>query len=328
MATFNDFSEELKQHRASNKWVTGDSNPNDIYWKLLYSSTGNSKKIANYPDTAEIRSNLQKVSQIIVALAKSSGFKIYINSGYRNKALNTVIGGSTSSQHMKGQAVDMDCGGMSTIDKAKLFLFIVNNEAWKNKFDQIIWEKDGSWVHCSFKCNGAVNNDASYSPRPYTDPNKVLWMTKSGKYNPIWNGKHKRTTTEGYVFFENVPGLTGIKYDGKSFDVDYSKISDVNDYQLSGNDGGGSYGKELTTNYGGSNSYAANRVTNLSKARNRKKGSDPNVSENRKNDFSSLADRLIEETPPLDRNITKSQEMYGAEILKGDQISKKRIRKK
>lgn len=89
---------------------------------------------------------------------------------------------------------------------------------------------------------------------------------------------------------------------------------------------GAGYGNELTINYGGSSSYSPNKVTKLSNARNRQKNSDPNVSENRKNDFSSLADRLIDEAPHLGREINKSQEMYGSEILKGTQVSKKRIR--
>ena len=43
-------------------------------------------------------------------------------------------------------------------------------------------------------------------------------------------------------------------------------------------------------------------------------------------DFDALANRLIEEAPALGRDITKSQEMYDASILKGDQVSKKRIK--
>lgn len=94
-------------------------------------------------------------------------------------------------------------------------------------------------------------------------------------------------------------------------------------YEYSGDTG---YGQELTINYGGASSYGPNKVTKLSKARNRQKNTDPNVSENRKKDFSSLADRLIDEAPQLGREINKSQEMYGSEILKGTQVSKKRIK--
>lgn len=91
---------------------------------------------------------------------------------------------------------------------------------------------------------------------------------------------------------------------------------------------GGSYGGStydpLKQQYGGNGQ--PNKVTRLSKARNRLSGSDPNVNTARKDDFSRLADTLIDATPSLGRNIHKSQEMYDSCILKGDQTSKKVIR--
>ena len=63
-----------------------------------------------------------------------------------------------------------------------------------------------------------------------------------------------------------------------------------------------------------------------SKARNRIDGTEPSLNENRKTDFDALANRLIEEAPALGRDITKSQEMYDTSILKGDQVSKRRIK--
>ena len=336
MSTFSEFKDEILAHNASNQWVDSNTNANDIYWKLLYSNSGYINKIANYPDTDEIKTSLTKLSKIISALTKSSGFKIHINSGYRNKATNKVIGGVNNSQHSKGEAVDMDCGSMSTLDKAKLFLFLLNNESWKNKIDQLIWEKNGQWVHCSFKCTGNdISSDSSFSPRPYSSDRKILWMNPSGKYINIWTTQYKRNTDDGnYIFFDGVPGLTGVKYDGKSFDVDYSKITEVIGSGLSGNgDGidysgnsGGSYGSELSIKYGNSSNYAPNKVMNLSKARNRIDGTEPSLNENRKTDFDALANRLIEEAPALGRDITKSQEMYDTSILKGDQVSKRRIK--
>ena len=83
---------------------------------------------------------------------------------------------------------------------------------------------------------------------------------------------------------------------------------------------------ELSIKYGNSSNYAPNKVMNLSKARNRIDGTEPSLNENRKTDFDALANRLIEEAPALGRDITKSQEMYDTSILKGDQVSKRRIK--
>ena len=68
---------------------------------------------------------------------------IKINSGYRSGQLNKKIGGSTTSQHCKGEALDLHIG-------AKGFNFIKD----KLNFDQLIWEfgndENPQWVHVSF----------------------------------------------------------------------------------------------------------------------------------------------------------------------------------
>lgn len=332
MATFKNYKDDMKEHKASDRWVTSATSTDDIYWKLLYSNTALSKSVPNYPNTNEFKSNLQKLSKVVSAIAKTSGFKIFVNSGYRSKEVNSTVGGATSSQHMKGQAVDMDCNSKSTVDNAKLFLFLVNSPKWKNKIDQIIWEKPGSsiWVHCSFKIkDGDISNDTTFNPRPYSRTDKVYYFNGS-KYINIWTGNYKRMTNDGYVYFEGVPGLSGVKYDGKTFDVDLSKISDpvgsdINESASSS--GSASGGQEYTPTYG-SSTGGKNTVTNLSKARNRMKGTDPVIDENRKRNFDALANALIEGVPLMGRKIVKSPEMYDTSILKGDQLSKMRVSNK
>ncbi len=72
-----------------------------------------------------------------------------ISSGYRSPALNKAIGGSTRSQHSKGQAVDFECDGTDNLEVAK---WIRDNL----DFDQIISEfyVDGDptsgWIHLSY----------------------------------------------------------------------------------------------------------------------------------------------------------------------------------
>jgi zinc D-Ala-D-Ala carboxypeptidase len=68
---------------------------------------------------------------------------IQISSAYRSPQLNKMIKGSLSSQHCKGEAMDLQIG-------AKGFNFIKD----KLQFDQLIWEfgndENPSWVHVSF----------------------------------------------------------------------------------------------------------------------------------------------------------------------------------
>jgi D-alanyl-D-alanine dipeptidase len=69
---------------------------------------------------------------------------IHISSGFRCFQVNKLIGGSKTSQHSKGEAMDIKIG-------AKGFNFIKD----KLDFDQLIWEFGNSeqpqWVHVSFK---------------------------------------------------------------------------------------------------------------------------------------------------------------------------------
>ena len=65
---------------------------------------------------------------------------------FRSPELNKAIGGSsTTSQHMKGEAIDMVKHGKNK----EIFDFIRNNLV----FDQIVWEYGNElapdWVHCS-----------------------------------------------------------------------------------------------------------------------------------------------------------------------------------
>jgi len=80
---------------------------------------------------------------------------IFISSGYRSKALNDFIGGSASSQHCKGQAIDIDMdGSKGGVTNKMVFDFIVS----RLDFDQIIWEfgtdSNPDWVHVSYVKTG------------------------------------------------------------------------------------------------------------------------------------------------------------------------------
>ena len=72
-----------------------------------------------------------------------------INSGYRGPALNEAIGGAATSQHCRGEAVDIECPGVPNHEVAE---WIQNNL----EYDQLILEfytlgiPDSGWVHVSY----------------------------------------------------------------------------------------------------------------------------------------------------------------------------------
>jgi len=77
-------------------------------------------------------------------------------SGYRSKGLNDAISGSSqSSQHMRGEAFDLDLDGtFNGVNNAQLFEYIHSHLS----FDQLIWEfgtdTSPAWIHVSYKVSG------------------------------------------------------------------------------------------------------------------------------------------------------------------------------
>lgn len=116
--------------------------------EMTRSDTAAREGIDNTPTDKEIE-NLKKLCAAILEPARAHfGKPITPSSGFRCKALNAAVGGSDTSQHMTGQAVDFEVPGVSNIDLA---YWIKDNL----EFDQLILENfnpevEGSgWVHVS-----------------------------------------------------------------------------------------------------------------------------------------------------------------------------------
>src|SRR3990167_10086952 len=88
-----------------------------------------------------------------ISLKRGKTTAIRINSFFRSEELNKVIGGSATSQHCNGQAIDISCN-YPDFNNKDLFLAIRD----KSAFDQLISEfpKNNipSWVHVSFNKDG------------------------------------------------------------------------------------------------------------------------------------------------------------------------------
>lgn len=113
--------------------------------ELCASSTAAQKGIDNTP-SSEIVGNLEQlVNKVLDPLREEFGKPIIVNSGYRSLELNRAIGGAKNSQHTLGQAADISGG--SIIENKKLFDLA---QQLNLPFDQLIDEKDFSWVHISY----------------------------------------------------------------------------------------------------------------------------------------------------------------------------------
>lgn len=109
--------------------------------------------ISNEP-TAEHLENFKKLAEkVFEPIRENFKVPIHISSGYRSAALNKKVGGSLTSQHCSGEAIDIDMDG-TAITNAQVFNYIKDNLS----FDQLIWEfgtaANPDWVHVSYESTG------------------------------------------------------------------------------------------------------------------------------------------------------------------------------
>ena len=116
------------------------------------SQTAIRRGIDNTPSNEHL-SKAKSLFEYVVQPVRDNFGVTVINSGYRGFLLNQAVGGSTTSQHCKGEAVDIECPGVANYDIAK---WIQDNI----DFDQLILEfytpgiPDSGWVHVSYKSEG------------------------------------------------------------------------------------------------------------------------------------------------------------------------------
>ena len=122
--------------------------------EVIRSDSAKRNGISNMPTKEHIANFMLLAEKIFEPVREHFGVPIRISSGYRSKELNAITkGASTTSQHCKGQAIDIDNDG-TTITNKQIFDYIKDNLP----FDQLIWEfgneDNPDWVHVSYVPNG------------------------------------------------------------------------------------------------------------------------------------------------------------------------------
>ena len=119
------------------------------YAEAIHSQTAKRKGIDNTPNPNQIEAMKLLAEKVFEPLRKWVGGPIKVNSFFRSPELNTKIGGSKTSQHCKGQAIDIDdVYGYKT--NSEMYHWVKENL----DFDQMIWEfgtdTQPNWVHVSY----------------------------------------------------------------------------------------------------------------------------------------------------------------------------------
>ena len=119
------------------------------YKEAVHSATAKRRGIENTPNQEQL-DNMYKVADFIFEpLRMYVGGAIKITSFFRSQDLNKAIGGSTKSQHCKGQAIDID-DVFGYKRNYEMFEYIRENL----DFDQLIYEfgtnDNPDWIHVSY----------------------------------------------------------------------------------------------------------------------------------------------------------------------------------
>lgn len=97
----------------------------------------------------------QLCKTILEPLREFAQQPIIIGSGYRCPQLNAAVGGSKTSQHMKGEACDIHLSDMKKL--RQWFTYLMDGQ-----FDQLIMERASKtsthyWIHVSCRKNKGKN---------------------------------------------------------------------------------------------------------------------------------------------------------------------------
>ena len=111
--------------------------------EMTVSDTAARRGLKNIPFGKQLE-NLKATAAKMDAIREHFGKPIIVTSGYRSPEVNAAVGGSKTSAHCHGLAVDFTCPGFgSPLEVARAIV------AAGFEFDQLIHEF-GTWVHIGF----------------------------------------------------------------------------------------------------------------------------------------------------------------------------------
>lgn len=110
-----------------------------------HSNTAIQRGIQNVMDSGQTQKAIDLCENVLEPLRAHLGVPIKLNCGYRSPLVNKAVGGAKMSQHILGEAVDVD------LHSREIFEWIINNL----EFDQAIFEfgtdENAGWFHLSYR---------------------------------------------------------------------------------------------------------------------------------------------------------------------------------
>jgi hypothetical protein len=123
--------------------------------EVIRSESAKRNGISNMPTEAHIANFRLLAEKVFEPIRLNFRCPINLSSGYRSVELNKCIGGSLTSQHCTGEAIDIDMDGTPHAVTNKMVFNYIKDYL---EFDQLIWEfgtdDNPDWVHVSYESTG------------------------------------------------------------------------------------------------------------------------------------------------------------------------------
>lgn len=138
----------MRQHTCISEFLTLE--------EVTRSDTAKRNGLKNLPDEEQLRNLTFIAVSIFDPLRIHFGVAIGVSNGLRSDQLNKLLNGSKTSQHCKGEALDIDADMYGRLSNMEIGNWIMNN----SDFDQLIFEDwddeacDFRWIHVSTKRQG------------------------------------------------------------------------------------------------------------------------------------------------------------------------------
>lgn len=124
--------------------------------------------IQNKPSPQQIENLKRLCDNVLEPVRKHFGIAFTPSSAFRSKGLNVAVGGAPASQHVAGEAADIE---IPMVDNLDLALWISENV----DFDQLILESytasdpTSGWVHVSHRADDNRGDVLSFNSGVYSD---------------------------------------------------------------------------------------------------------------------------------------------------------------
>lgn len=137
---------QLSVHLAARSWqVDMQLSAHFHLSEFVQSDTAKAMGLSNVPPPEVVRRLQMLCHRVLEPLRARLLAPIHVSSGYRSPAVNGAVGGSPSSQHMHGEAVDIWTGAMDARDLKVLITQCVP------EWDQLYLHEIGNFVHVSYR---------------------------------------------------------------------------------------------------------------------------------------------------------------------------------